>query len=102
MSSLRQSEICVHGNNYEKHALRVSQGIAAVAGSRAHTDFGAAPPIFVFIITLSQEKSMVKTVEDIAKIAVPLIFLRFRSFLPPPSAASSVSQGHRSVPFLLP
>ena len=59
-------------------------------------------PFLVFIITLSQEKSMVKTVEDIAKIAVPLIFLRFRSFLPPPSAASSVSQGHRSVPFLLP
>ena len=25
---------------------------------------------------------MIKTVEDIAKIAVPLIFLRFRSFLP--------------------
>ena len=41
---------------------------------------------------------MIKTVEDIAKIAVPLIFLRFRSFLPPPSAASSVSQGHRFRP----
>ena len=36
------------GVNYEKHALRVSQGIAAVAGSRADTDFGAAPPIPCF------------------------------------------------------
>ena len=34
--------------NYEKHALRVSQGIAAVAGSRADTDFDAAPPIPCF------------------------------------------------------
>ena len=83
-----------------KRSAGILRVIAAVAGSRCDTDFGAAPPFLVFIIALSQEKSMVKTVGILQNCGTAYFFfvfvLSFRRHLPLPP----VSQGHRSVPFL--